>query len=1079
MPLHARPRRALRWSVALVLLAILGLPIDAARGAAPGFRAADGPSSQQAGAPAGQDSTGADGSGGGQGQVAPEDLPTATPTSATILPMAQPGEVVAGEPQAASAFPGWPGAPLPGYPGGWQPLLPPFPLPPPPLPPPPPLLPPGPPVVIRVGGELGANSAVAAAGPAPTATVGVGSTFHALVLSVAASPAGAAITLGPIQSGPCPPPGTNCIQLTVIGSFSVSGTIVGLPPGVTPTLAIPVSSGGTRLVSCGMAGAAGMSTCNAVVAGAGVFPQAGGTIAAVGVSATATPSPTATGAPSATPATPTATPGRGTPTAATPTTTLVPGTATVTRTPAPSATPTATATSLPLQVTGVTPGEASPGARVSISGGGFRSATEVRFGATPASFTIVSDVLIVATVPQGGLGTTVDVVVRTPSGISAYTTLDQFTYNFGVAGTQAFARPFSIDVPIANFVDRQFVGEFNDSNDFQLNSWGERTSGVPGHSGYDYLVPMLTPVYAVAAGTVTFAGSTAPFFCPPLKQIVSTVQVVIQHDIPGLNIQTVYEHLDTGSLLVQAGQQVTQGQQIALSDNTGCTTGPHLHFQTQRFNPTVGGFVPIDPYGWIGPGPDPWEQDPIGAPSVFLWQDGQAPPLYRQAPGPGGGPPSAPVTISLLRWMGYRDDLNPNNEFVEISLVPANAPSGTLDLSGYTISDFYGAVFQFPSGFVLGQSPVRVFSGSGQNTPTALYWGRSSPVWNNFGDCAFLRNPQGALVSRLDSDPSCGIHPQQVTVNPAGTRAYVTFLGGDFVAEINTATNTIINTVPLGTATWPEGVAVSPNGSTIYVADSNATTVSFFPTGVQTPLVGTIPVGTAPWLVAMAPTPATTAYVTNLDSNSISVINTATNRVTATITLPVGAFPEGIAVNPAGTRLYVATNGTQTLTVVDTANNQVVATIAIPQAQTQVGLAPANPAGVAVTPDGARVYVSDARGENVTVISTATNTVLTAITLGPGANPTGIAVNPNGNQVYVAMGNPDAVAVIDSNPASPTFNTVLGTVNVGNNPRGLAVNPAGTRLYVANEASNSISVLDTTTALPSVVATIPGPTSLP
>src|SRR5581483_10348509 len=418
-------------------------------------------------------------------------------------------------------------------------------------------------------------------------------------------------------------------------------------------------------------------------------------------------------------------------------------------------------------------------------------------------------------------------------------------------------------------------------------------------------------------------------------------------------------------------------------------------------------------------------------------------------------------------------------EFVELSLVPANAPSGTVDLTGYTISNFYGSVFQFPPGFVLGQNPVRVFTGSGQNTPTALYWGRSSPVWSNFGDCAFLRNAQGAVVSRLNSGASCGIHPQQVAFNPAGTRAYVTFLGGDFVAEINTATNTIINTVPLGAGTWPEGIAVSRNGSTVYVADSNTSTVSFFPTGVQTPPIGTIGVGTAPWLVAMAPAPATTAYVTNLNSNSVSVIDTASNSVTATITLPVGAFPEGIAVNSAGTRVYVATNGTQTLTAINTANNQVVATIPIPTATTQVGTAPANPAGVAVTPDGSRVYVSNARGENVTVIDTATSSILATVSLGAAANPTGIAVHPDGHQVYVALGNPGAVAVIDSNPSSPTFNTVLGTVNVGSNPRGLAVNAAGTRLYVANEASNNISVLDTTTTLPTSVATIPGPTSLP
>lgn len=46
------------------------------------------------------------------------------------------------------------------------------------------------------------------------------------------------------------------------------------------------------------------------------------------------------------------------------------------------------------------------------------------------------------------------------------------------------------------------------------------------------------------------------------------------------------------------------------------------------------------------------------------------------------------------------------------------------------------------------------------------------------------------------------------------------------------------------------------------------------------------------------------AYITNGGSNTVSVIDTATNAVVATVT--VGAGPSGVAVNPAGTRVYVA-----------------------------------------------------------------------------------------------------------------------------------------------------------------------------
>jgi micrococcal nuclease len=60
-------------------------------------------------------------------------------------------------------------------------------------------------------------------------------------------------------------------------------------------------------------------------------------------------------------------------------------------------------------------------------------------------------------------------------------------------------------------------------------------------------------------------------------------------------------------------------------------------------------------------------------------------------------------------------------------------------------------VFYFPQGFVLraGQS-VTIYSGSGVNTESSLYWGRLEgeygAIWTNDGDCAYLEDNQGNLV---------------------------------------------------------------------------------------------------------------------------------------------------------------------------------------------------------------------------------------------------------------------------------------------------------------------------------------------
>src|SRR5215470_13460234 len=112
-------------------------------------------------------------------------------------------------------------------------------------------------------------------------------------------------------------------------------------------------------------------------------------------------------------------------------------------------------------------------------------------------------------------------------------------------------------------------------------------------------------------------------------------------------------------------------------------------------------------------------------------------------------------------------------------------------------------------------------------------------------------------------------------------------------------------------------------------------------------------------LLAPASTRAQTAYITNQNSNTVSVIDTATNTVSATI--PIGPSPLGVAVSPDGSKVYVA-NGPD-ISVLDTATNTVSATIPIGP----------SPLGVAVSPDGSKVYTTNELDSTVSVIDTATN----------------------------------------------------------------------------------------------------------
>ena len=151
--------------------------------------------------------------------------------------------------------------------------------------------------------------------------------------------------------------------------------------------------------------------------------------------------------------------------------------------------------------------------------------------------------------------------------------------------------------------------------------WGEGR----GHDGYDWVLPEGTPVLAVAGGTVIMAGPEPPADCPG-KGLVSALVIQLRHEVPdGPVFDSLYAHLSR--IDVAAGETVSAGQPIGLSGNTGCSSGPHLHFSVYRRTGTTGGRpAVVDPYGWEGDFPDPWAVHPDGATSVRLWIDGEAPP---------------------------------------------------------------------------------------------------------------------------------------------------------------------------------------------------------------------------------------------------------------------------------------------------------------------------------------------------------------------------------------------------------------------------------------------------------------------
>lgn len=93
------------------------------------------------------------------------------------------------------------------------------------------------------------------------------------------------------------------------------------------------------------------------------------------------------------------------------------------------------------------------------------------------------------------------------------------------------------------------------------------------HSGTDLAAPRGTSIRAAAAGTVTYVG-----YGHPTKQLTGWV-VVITHDN---GVETSYNHMDDGGVLVNVGQDVATGEDIARVGSSGNSTGPHLHLSVWR-----------------------------------------------------------------------------------------------------------------------------------------------------------------------------------------------------------------------------------------------------------------------------------------------------------------------------------------------------------------------------------------------------------------------------------------------------------------------------------------------------------------
>jgi YVTN family beta-propeller protein len=162
-------------------------------------------------------------------------------------------------------------------------------------------------------------------------------------------------------------------------------------------------------------------------------------------------------------------------------------------------------------------------------------------------------------------------------------------------------------------------------------------------------------------------------------------------------------------------------------------------------------------------------------------------------------------------------------------------------------------------------------------------------------------------------------------------------------------------------------------------------------------------------------------YVTNNNSNTVTVIDGATNGTT---TVTTGTRPNVVAVNPVTNKIYVSNLDSYNVTVIDGATNS---TTTVAAGYTYA---------VAVNQVTNKIYLADFTGGNVIVIDGATNNTTT---VAAGTGPNAVAVNPVTNKIYVTNNNSGTVTVvteqsIQSIPLTTTITPLTNNTSLVSNP---------------------------------------------
>jgi YVTN family beta-propeller protein len=199
-----------------------------------------------------------------------------------------------------------------------------------------------------------------------------------------------------------------------------------------------------------------------------------------------------------------------------------------------------------------------------------------------------------------------------------------------------------------------------------------------------------------------------------------------------------------------------------------------------------------------------------------------------------------------------------------------------------------------------------------------------------------------------------------------------------------------------------------------------------------------------------------TLVATNMQNDSISIVNTATRQVTKDVhffvpggTVAQGEFPYDVAI------LSNTDGSAKTAYVTSLRDNQVMAVDIASGTFSPIAIG-GQPNRLIISSDKKSVYAVNGNDDTISVIDTASNAVVRTLSLGrpgekyKGSNPNSVTISPDGNTLYATLGFENAVVVVNLENGN-----VEGRIPTGWYPTSVSVGKDGRTLYVSTFKSNA------------------------